>query len=132
MTVLLDPAGTARRSGDGVYALCVAEAVNAVTARWMLSKPDGASYWAADGTVADWEVVYKPPIPVGRVYYRNNTDNGFEVVVQTRKGQLWVVESGHTYFCNPSDEEPYDDEDGKWTMVQLGGVGGTVTDSRRD
>lgn len=131
MTVLLDPAGTSRRSLDGVYALCVADAVNAVTARWMLSQPDGASYWAVDGTVADWEVVYKPPIPVGKLYYRTETDGGFTVVLQTRKGQLWLGPSGHSYICT-NDDEPCDDEDGAWTCVQLGGADGAITDSRRD
>ncbi|SHW53870.1 hypothetical protein [Mycobacteroides abscessus] len=132
MTVLLDPAGTSRRSRDGVYALCIAEAVNAVTARWMLSKPDGASYWAVDGSVADWEVVYKPPVPVGKLYYRTTTDGAFAVVLQTRRGQLWVGASGHSFIASAEADAPLDDEDGAWTSVQLGGVDGTITDSRGD
>ncbi|SHX44743.1 Uncharacterised protein [Mycobacteroides abscessus subsp. massiliense] len=130
MTVLLDPAGTSRKSTEGVYAVCVAEPHNAVTARWMLSKPNGAVYWAIDADVADWKVVYKPPVPVGRLYYRTTVDGDFEVAVQTRKGLMWVESSGHYFQEERDDDPPYDDEDGKWTIVQLGGVDGTITDPR--
>lgn len=120
-------AGEVRVSPDGVVAVLTDRTDPSF--RWLATTEAdrtclgglSRSYWRASPEVADWKVVYTPPRPIGTVMSRD-TEYGWEIAIRTNVGWQWVGEDGGV-LAEDADE-PFDDDDGAWKVLD-GPVVGT-------
>src|SRR5690349_5356618 len=117
-----DRVGTVRRSPNGVTAVRADGAERWLASHYKEDAPGvGAkfSYWRSPEDVASWPVVYIAPPPIGTVMRRDLREVIGDFEVATLTDRWWIIVD-----CNgdaaPWSVEPYDVEDGSWTVLHGG------------